>query len=278
MIYEVVKSTGDVSVSGCHSAELATDTFDLLNISPAASQNSYFYNISLATGEDDIRLLLNGQELTQEVPSQGATTNETIFQIETGDFFVKGSGVSPLERIEINFSDSTPVKSISKVYYNVDTGGTFIGTGEYGSSLKTSIRGRYASSYFADYDYFLNGQKVYSGVGIGVSAGYGGTDFVPFFGVGLTYGGVVTADNKNEFKYTAYRKPVRTCEETGSGPDFLNETGFIEGRTNYYINGIQQSPESYLEIFSGVSMIKSGVSANISGELRKGLPITSLLL
>ena len=278
MIYEVVKSTGDASVSGCHSAELNTNTFGLFNISPAASQNSYFYNTSLATGQDDMRLLLNGQELTQEIPSQGSATNEVVFQIKTGDFFVKGSGAGPLKKTEINFSASTPIKSISKVFYNVDTGGTFIGTGEYGSSLKTSIVGRYASSDFADYDYFLNGQKVYSGVGVGVSAGSDGPTFIPFFGVGSTYGGIVTADNKNEFKYTAYRKPVRACVETGDGSDFLNETGFIEGRTNYYINGIQQSPESYLETFSGVGMIKSGVSANISGELRKGLPITNLSL
>ena len=278
MIYEVVKSTGDVSVSGCHSAELNTNTFGLLNVFPATSQNSYFYNVSLATGNDDIRLLLNGQELTQEVPSQEAATNEVIFQIETGDFFVKGSRVGPLERTQINFSASTPIKSLSKMIYNVDSGGTFIGTGDYGETLKTSILGRYSNSDFNDYNFYLNGQKLYSGVGVGISDATEGIYFVPQFGVGSTYGGVVTADNKNEFKYTAYRKPIRTCEETGGSPDFLNETGFIEGRTNYYINGIQQTPESYLETYSGVTMIKSGVSANISGELRKGLPVTSLSL
>ena len=278
MIYDTVISTGGASISGCSSSELGTNIFPLSNNEAVGSQDRFFYQRSITTGQRDLQLFLNGQTLLQEIPITGRATNKIVYQIETGDFFTKPTGVDVLEQSRLNFVSSTPAASTSNVFYNVVTGGIFAATGDLGASLKSSIQGRYASSYFTDYDYFLNGQKVYSGVGIGVSAGSDGTGFIPFFGVGLTYGGVVTADNKNEFKYTAYRKPVRTCKETGSGPDFLNETGFIEGRTNYYINGIQQSPESYLEIFSGVSMIKSGVSANISGELRKGLPITSLLL
>jgi len=278
MIYDTIISTGTTTISGCSSAELGTDTYSSFNNDALGSTDVFTYNRSISSGQREIQLEVNAQTLLQEIPITGQTTNEIIYQIKTGDFFTKTAKANILERSQLYFDSSTPAAPNSNIFYNIITGGIFVGTGEYGSSLKTSIQGRYASSYFTDYDYFLNGQKVYSGVGIGVSAGSDGTDFIPFFGVGLTYGGVVTADNKNEFKYTAYRKPVRTCKETGSGPDFLNETGFIEGRTNYYINGIQQSPESYLEIFSGVSMIKSGVSANISGELRKGLPITSLLL
>jgi hypothetical protein len=278
MIYDAVISTGDVTVSGCHSSELDTNTFGSLNVPSVASQNNSFYDVSLATGQDDMRLLLNGQELTQEIPSQGAATNETIFQIKTGDFFVKGSGVSSLERIKINFSTSTPRRSNSEIYYNVDTGGTFIATGDYGETLKTSVEGRYATSIFTDYDYFLNGQKVYSGVGVGCSVGTDGLGFIPLFGEGMVGGGIVTAENKNKFKYTAYRKRVRAHSLTGANPDFYSDTGFIEGRTNYYINGIQQTPDTYLELYSGVTMIKSGVSVNISGDFSKGLPVTSLSL
>jgi len=278
MIYDTIISTGTTTISGCSSAELGTDTYSSFNNDALGSTDVFTYNRSISSGQREIQLEVNAQTLLQEIPITGQTTNEIIYQIKTGDFFTKTAKANILERSQLYFDSSTPAAPNSNIFYNIITGGIFVGTGEYGSSLKTSIQGRYASSYFTDYDYFLNGQKVYSGVGIGVSAGSDGTDFIPFFGVGLTYGGVVTADNKNEFKYTAYRKPVRTHSITGSGPDVFSTTGFIENRNIYYINGLQELQNAYLELYTGVSMVKRGFRAVISGDFEGSQAETNILL
>ena len=186
--------------------------------------------------------------------------------------------VDVVKQSKLYFSSSTPINSNNNVVYNVVTGGIFAATGDFGSSLKSSILGEYDESVFADYDYFLNGQKVYSGGGIGVSSATEGTAFIPAFGVGTTYGGVVTTENKDKFKYTAYRKTVRTHSITGSDPDVFSDTGFIEGRNNFYINGMQELQKEYLELYSGVNIIKRGLSAVISGESMENLTVENILL
>jgi len=263
MIYDTVISTGGASISGCSSSELGTNTYRLSNDEVVGSQDRFFYDRSIATGQREIQLFLNGQTLLQEIPTTGEATNEIVYQIETGDFFTKTTGVDILEQNRLNFVSSTPVVSTSNVIYNVVTGGIFAGTGDFGLSLKSGISGQYTDSYFVDYDYFLNGQKVYDGVGVGVSVGVGATTFIPQFT--SIFGGVVTNDNKNEFKYTAYRKIVRTHSITGSDPDIFSDTGFIEGRNNFYINGMQELQKGYLELYTGVIIIKSGLSAVLSG-------------
>ena len=266
MIYDTVISTGGASISGCSSSELGTNIFPLSNNEAVGSQDRFFYQRSITTGQRDLQLFLNGQTLLQEIPITGRATNKIVYQIETGDFFTKPTGVDVLEQSRLNFVSSTPNDSMSDVFYNVVTGGIFAGTGDFGLSLKSGISGQYTDSSFTDYDYFLNGQKVYSGAGIGLSdVGQAGKYFIPQFGTHPTIGGVVTADNKNEFKYTAYRKTVRTHSVTGSDPDVFSDTGFIEGRNNFYINGTQELQKGYLELYTGVTLIKKGFRAVISG-------------
>tara|TARA_R110002020_G_scaffold218690_3_gene426623 strand:+ start:362 stop:1216 length:855 start_codon:yes stop_codon:yes gene_type:complete len=271
MIYDTVISTGVVAISGCSSVELGTNTYGLSDNEAVGSEDRFFYDRSITTGQREMQLFLNGQTLLQEIPITGDATNEIIYQIETGDFFTKTTSAGIFEQSRLYFASNvatgdlpTPINSEFDVVYNVVTGGIFAGTGDLGLSLKSGISGQYTDSFFVDYDYFLNGQKVYNGVGVGVSVGVGATTFIPNFGVPL--GGVVTNDNKNEFKYTAYRKIVRTHSITGSGPDIFSNTGFIEGRNNFYINGIYEPQKGYLELYTGVILIKSGLTAVLSGD------------
>jgi len=270
MIYDTIISTGGATISGCFSSEIGTNTYRLSNNEAIGSQDIFFYDRSITTGQREMQLFLNGQTLLQEIPTTGEATNEIIYQVETGDFFTKTESAGVFEQSRLYFASNvatgalpTPVNSEFNVVYNVVTGGIFAGTGDFGLSLKSGISGQYTDSYFVDYDYFLNGQKVYDGVGVGVSVGVGATTFIPQFT--SIFGGVVTNDNKNEFKYTAYRKIVRTHSITGSDPDIFSDTGFIEGRNNFYINGIQELQKEYLELYTGVIIIKSGLSAVLSG-------------
>jgi hypothetical protein len=84
------------------------------------------------------------------------------------------------------------------------------------------------------------------------------TTFIPNF----VEGGIVTAENEASFTATAYLKRDRTNEVTGVSPDVFGSR-FIEKRTKLYVNGIEKPPSSYLELYSGVSSIETGVSAKV---------------
>ena len=264
MIYDTVISTGDKSISGCSSQELGTNTFNSGNLIAAGGQGaSFYFNTDFVTGQTNIKINLNGQTLLQEVPVTGLATNFTFYSNKTGDFFIKGEEAPENDQSRLFFDKSTPVFSDSKLVYDVVTGGNFAATGDEGGSLKTSIQGVYPAfasdaKNFGDFEYFLNGQKVYSGAGVGVSSVQ-----EPNFSQG---GGVVTSSNKNKFKYTAYRKASRTNEITGIEPDIFG-SGFIEGRNKYYINGIQQPKSDYLELYTGVSIIRTGLTSLMSGSI-----------
>ena len=264
MIYESVISNGDSTISGCRSDELGTNVFISINKTASQAVGEFYYDRSLSTGEINLKLAANGQMLLQEKPVTGSALNEVVYQISTGDFFTKldDQVADEFERSKIQFDSTTPHKSNYNLKYDVTTGGIFAATGDFGQSLKTSILARYpafasAPENFVDFEYFLNGQKVYSGLGIGASALN-----QPNFSQG---GGVVTSSNKDNFKYTAYKKEPRTASVTGKSPDIVTGDGFIEKRTKFYINGVQEFPDSYLELYSGVNMIKAGSSALVSG-------------
>jgi len=277
MIYEFNISTGDITVSGCNSVELQTNSFNKFNVDSVGSAGDFFYDRSIATGQSDIMLSVNGMAYAQEVPSQTQSTNELIFQVKTGDFFVKGTGVliSNSESATLNFTDTNSKNATSQISYNVGSAGTFIATGDLGTSLKDSIDGSLgADTPFSSMDYFLNGQKVYSGLGVGVEDG---TLTTPLYDSSSESNGVVTSNNKDNFKYVAYKKRPRTDSVTGLNFDLYGHS-FIKGRTNFYINGILQYKSNYIETYTGVTMLRSGVNCVISGEFPKNLDGDNLVL
>ena len=92
-----------------------------------------------------------------------------------------------------------------------------------------------------------------------------GTNYQVAFGTSAAAGGIVDLNNQTGFKATAYKKKNRTYSITGITPDISIETGFIEGRNNYYINGLQESQSGYLELYTGVIIFKTGVGCLPSG-------------
>jgi hypothetical protein len=270
MIYDSVIFTGDATISGCSSLDLHTDNFLLLNKDVAGSQDIVYYDRRVSLEDRRFQLSLNGQTLTQEIPITGLAINEISYQINTGDFFIKDEESDPIDKSRIFFDQTTPANASDDISYNLVSGsGIIAATGDLGETLKASIVNSVGSVSFSDCDYFLNGQKVYSGVGVGVSVGTE-SNFIPLFGgagsEAQNVGGVVTTNNKNKFKYSAYKKRFRSDSVTGVNPDVFG-SGFIEKRTNYYINGVSELQSNYLELYTGVSIIKSGVNALISGSI-----------
>ena len=274
MIYDSVVTTGKVSISGCYSADMGADIVEKSNVEAINTASDFYYDRDLTTGfnfdtgRSSIRLALNGQTLQQEIPQETGTINQSIYQIFTGDFFTKKESAPILEKTTINFDATVPAKATSTIVYNIITGGIFAGEKDFGRSLRTGILNSVGqNNVFTDFDYFLNGQKVYSGQGVGVFlgaefAGLTATGFQPSFSTAANVNGVVIDERKTFFKYIASRKSKNTLSATGVSPDMKGQK-FIEKRTNFYINGVEELQSNYLELYSGVRTIKSGVSATL---------------
>ncbi len=270
MIFDSTLATGHATISGCSSVDLNTDKINSGNINVVGANGSFFFKRKTVAGQTSMMMSMNGQTLLQEIPLTGQATNYVSYRNETGDFFIKGGEASVLEKSNIFFDKETPITVDYNLQYDVITGGNFAGSGEGGGAqLKSSINGGIGTSTFPDCDYFLNGQKVYSGIGVGVSAGTDGSSFIPVFGTTSNACGVVTTENQNKFKFTAYKKTANSVSLTGLSPDVFSNTGFVEGRTAFYINGLRQPQNSYLELYTGVNMVKRSYSALISG----GIPL-----
>tara|TARA_Y100000289_G_C3921253_1_gene150514 strand:+ start:652 stop:1473 length:822 start_codon:yes stop_codon:yes gene_type:complete len=259
MIYDYTFSTGDATISGC-----ILSGYIGQKDNASSFQDNFYYDSSLITGLKNMKLASNGQTLYEEGPIETAATNETIFQIFSGDIFLKTGAADEFDRNKIFGDPTTPFKSTYNIKYEKYTGKSAVGLGTAGASLgaalTSGISGFEANLTFIDYDYFLNGQKVYSGVGCGVSAGIG-TQFILSFDE-VAKGGIITSDNENNFKAFAFIKQDRINEVTGVNPDIYG-TGFIEDQTSFYLNGVKESDDMYLEMYTGVTIIKTGVSAGV---------------
>ena len=93
-------------------------------------------------------------------------------------------------------------------------------------------------------------------------------------------GGVVTADNKNEFKYTAYRKRDRVTSITGERIQmFFSATGFYRGKNKFLHKWPTATAKiAILSFNTGVSIIASDSRPSISGGLGENLVEESLIL
>ena len=114
-------------------------------------------------------------------------------------------------------------------------------------------------------------QKVYTGRGVSGTADPAG--FIPNFNSGG--GGVVSGANTTKFKAIAYLKRDKIKEVTGVQADVYG-TKFIERQTNFYLNGVEERPSIYLELYTGVNIIKTGVQAIVNESF--GLNTTGLNL
>ena len=129
MIYDYILNTGDETISGCHSENLGTDKLSGLDLTIASDVSSFIFNKNVITGEHEISLALNSQTLYQEIPTGAEATNQEVYQIFTGDFFIKTGASEVTDRSKIFFDDTTPAKQSSTIKYDKFTGVFVAGTG-----------------------------------------------------------------------------------------------------------------------------------------------------
>ena len=261
MIYDYILSTGDVTISGSVSSALGTDRLKEINKRAANAGDRFCFDNSVISGSHEMMLSANGQTLFQEVPSTGHTVNESVYKIFTGDFFIKTGARSVAERSTLFFDSGVGLNPRFTVLYNKMTGDFFVGTGDQngtglGPCLGSGIRAELPSATFEQFHYFLNGQKVYTGRGVSGTAISEG--FIPDFNSGG--GGVVSGANTTKFKALAYLKRDKINQVTGVQADVYG-VEFIENQTKFYLNGVEEVPSIYLELYTGVTIIRTGFEA-----------------
>jgi hypothetical protein len=118
------------------------------------------------------------------------------------------------------------------------------------NGMKADLTARlpaYAGSNLAKLDYFLNGQKIYSGVS--GSWGIGGSKF--------TYN-----ETSITGKLFATPKAAAIYETTGLAPD-IRGIKFMRGSSNLFLNGMEEPSESWMELSTGVTSIVTGFQPKI---------------
>ena len=96
MIYNYILSTGDTSMSGSLSSGYANQKDFSANF-----LEDFYYDSTLITGVKNMQLASNGQTFFEEIPTETEAINETVYQIFSGDFFLKTGASDELDRNKI---------------------------------------------------------------------------------------------------------------------------------------------------------------------------------
>ena len=72
MIYDYILSTGDTTISGCHSADLGTDRLNLIKKNTAKSTSTFNFDSSLVGGDSFLqnRRYLRKPQYKQILPAR----------------------------------------------------------------------------------------------------------------------------------------------------------------------------------------------------------------
>jgi hypothetical protein len=194
---------------------------------------------------------LNSQTLVED---SGTATNTNFFTIynTVGDlyFLEEKSKVKGYLSQEININDL----QTKNILFDLRSGQKMaIGTGFSTTGMQNNLLSNIQidmplfSANLSSLDFYLNGQKIYSGVNEGYSI-INDTGFL--YNLNIT-GKLFASPKNNNFLY-----------QTGNNYDFSGS--FIEGQNNIYVNGMEEHPISWKELNSSVKSIKTGVSAKIN--------------
>ena len=247
MIYNFILNTGSTTIPNSASTD-----FDN-NQKADFILDSFYIPILNRTGTNDFAASLNSQTIVERDPTYQQSQFDKIYSTD-GDFYFKtGESISKM------FFDNFDVTSLNEKNLLFDlrpTNKSALGTGinntQISNSLVSDIRLNLTgySGNLNQLDYFLNGQKLYSGSG----------SYFIINNTGFQYSGVATG------KIFAIPQKNNTLSFTGLNQDVYGQK-FIENEVNLYINGMEQSKNLWIEITTGVTLIETGIVCQIFEEI-----------
>ncbi len=243
MIFDFTLKTGNSTLSGSMSSNYDN------NYSANFSYDGFLIPILDRTGTHDIIASLNSQTIVEVTPSYTSTQFQNIYSGNGDYYFVTGDSLSKiyfLGDLDINnlqeknlFFDLRPTLQAAI--------GTGITSGGMQNSLMQDIKIK-MTGYTGDLNqlnFFLNGQKIYSGDSYSI-----------INNTGFQYKQTITG------KIFAIPKKEKSHQLTGLNYDLYGYK-FIENDSNLYINGMEEQKNNWIEINTGVKNIVTGLSAKI---------------
>ncbi len=237
-------NTGSSTLSGCRSLSRISNYY-----ASTTEQTIYFNNT--ITGDNSTKLSLNSQTLT-EGPLEIVDLAFEDLYLSSGDYYLLPN-TNKVASITNDLTLNEIEGDITILYESRPqaSGAIFIfsNSGEVNTGLKNQINlnlPTYTNNLSA-LDFFLNGQKIYSGESYTITGANNG----------FSYLSNVTG---KIFAIPKYSNLLNITGESGQ----VYATEFIENNNAIYLNGMEQASISWLEINTGVNMIVKNNPVNFT--------------
>jgi hypothetical protein len=212
---------------------------------------------NLISGINYSRLSANGQTLAEQKASIFDIDEIPPAYVNSGDYYFRTG--ETYKMVSFNQNLNANALSAYSFIYNIKDDhreipiGTGVSAANKNSVIATQLTARYpekTGSFVSmdSFDYFLNGQKIYSGI----SGSY------HISGAGFNFSLLDEADGK----VFAIPKNTGIHNITGVASDIFG-TGFIEKTVFAYVNGLCLHPDNWLELHTGVTLIETGVQSSL---------------
>jgi hypothetical protein len=257
MNYNYILHTGDSTISGStfnifESNQIAflqdkylSTNYCIIGADGEIKEDPFYYDDSIITGSNCSRTSLNSQTMLEGNLSSTAGKNRfyysfsdqgsyAIDQDHSANKFIFDTGLtlSTSDLILYDKRNQSDTISVYKTASDMDEwSAAFTALKDEAASISVTSS---IAQMESEYDIFFNGQKVYLSDTLDYETGI-------LFGI---------------------QKPNNIQEITGTIPDVYG-TGFVENHVNLYLNGLEQETSNFLEIFTGVTLIETGVNTSI---------------
>lgn len=238
MIIDYILTTGTTTVSGSQPYIFVTNKDSL------ALSNGVSVSDDSRTGFNDFLISLNSQTIINTSGTKYQTQFEDIYTTVGDAYFKETNNEFLYFSNELEIPEGFNRNALFDVRPDqIMAIGTGQSTGMMIGSLITGIRSNMPlySGNLTQLDFFLNGQKIYTGDSYTINS--------------LT--GISLLDNITGKLFCVPKKQT-SISITGEVYDLYNRR-FIERQTNLYAGGMEQMPSLWLEINTGVKTIATGL-------------------
>ena len=257
MNFNYILSTGDSTISGSslnilEQNQLAfprrgylSTRYVILNDNGSIKEDPFYFDDSVITGSHSSLVSLNSQTLLEGGFDLTTGANRFYYSINGS-----GSYTIDLENSENRFifDGSLDVTTDDVVYYDkrdFSTGVVLLKTsnGSFNTSISNLTQKTHLTygdssnvdNLFDNYFIYFNGQKISKG------------DY---------------PDNGSTGKLFSIKKPTEINDIDGDSADVYG-SGFVDYHSSLYLNGLEQDPQDFLQLYTGVYMIETGVNSSI---------------
>lgn len=257
MTYNYILSTGDSTISGSainflnknnlaySLQQYSQEAYIILDENGEEKENPLYFDDSIITGSHSSLASLNSQTLLEGGFSITTGSNKYYYNInDSGDYAIDVEHSNG----NIILDPSLTVDSEDIVFYDkrdFSTGVVLLKTnnGSFSTSISNLTQKTHLTygdssnvdNLFDNYFIYFNGQKISKG------------DY---------------PDNGSTGKLFSIKKENNVQEITGVAD--IYGSGFLEHHVDFYLNGMEQDYQDFLQIYTGVYMIETGINSSFT--------------